>query len=301
MMSSLEKCPVCGRRGKRPCPATGGLICPACCGSHRGSKLNCPPTCAFFPFGPAGYDLWAGINSSWAGKVLQQLHRKLGEVALAKTFESFMPGSRVPTEADALAAYFPAIYHGLLVIRDSAGRTVADQWEAEGWAGLNNDEQVMMRHRRNSFVTVIESQRTLDAQTVECLDLLEPDASPLRLVDRTTAATLRRFTRLIVWLTHYPHFSRIGAAGLEISDELWPAWQTIVSREHANEQKTRPGLTLKQFLAERMPGSAALLLSLAQELRRRLLESMDVQHCTAVFKLHVPHNEIIAVLDPKPD
>ena len=83
--------------------------------------------------------------------------------------------------------------------------------------------------------------------------------------------------------------------------KLWPAWQTIVSQEHANEQKTRPGLTLKQFLAERMPGSAALLLSLAQELRRRLLESMDVQHCTAVFKLHVPHNEIIAVLDPKPE
>jgi len=44
-----NKCVYCGeRKGKRECPALGGLICSRCCGEHRGIEINCPPNCRYF-------------------------------------------------------------------------------------------------------------------------------------------------------------------------------------------------------------------------------------------------------------
>ena len=300
-MNSSEKCSVCGKRGKRPCPATGGLICAACCGSQRGSKLKCPSECGFFPFGVAGYDLWQEINGSWAGKSMRYAEGRLGQQAVAQVMKRFLPRAGNPGEAEALAAYFPALYHCLLVARDAEGKTVADHWEAEGWRGLTNDETVMMQFRRNSFVTVIESQRTLDGQTVECVDLFEPGAPPFRIVDRATAKTLPRYTKLMVWLSHYPYFSRIGAAGYEIRDDLWPVWRAVVEHRHAELRQGRPELTLKQYLAEHMPDSGPVLQALDLEMRRRFLESIEAHHCLASFQLKGTADEFKSTLASMPE
>lgn len=42
-------CVYCRQRaGKRLCPALGGLICPVCCGRHRGIDIHCPISCKYF-------------------------------------------------------------------------------------------------------------------------------------------------------------------------------------------------------------------------------------------------------------
>ena len=44
-----NKCVYYGeRKGKRECPALGGLICSRCCGEHRGVEIKCPPDCRYF-------------------------------------------------------------------------------------------------------------------------------------------------------------------------------------------------------------------------------------------------------------
>jgi hypothetical protein len=44
----MAKCRECGqRKGKRACPALGSLICPVCCGTHRGREIACPASCRF--------------------------------------------------------------------------------------------------------------------------------------------------------------------------------------------------------------------------------------------------------------
>jgi hypothetical protein len=41
-------CVSCGRRkGKRACPALGGLICTTCCGTKRLKEIACPPDCQY--------------------------------------------------------------------------------------------------------------------------------------------------------------------------------------------------------------------------------------------------------------
>lgn len=45
----MARCVYCGKRvGKRACPALGGLICPSCCGQHRGIDISCPISCKYF-------------------------------------------------------------------------------------------------------------------------------------------------------------------------------------------------------------------------------------------------------------
>ncbi len=44
----MSKCVYCTqRKGKRPCPALGGLICSQCCGEHRMSRIACPSDCVY--------------------------------------------------------------------------------------------------------------------------------------------------------------------------------------------------------------------------------------------------------------
>ncbi len=45
----MSLCVYCGKRaGKRACPALGGVICPTCCGQHRGIDISCPISCRYF-------------------------------------------------------------------------------------------------------------------------------------------------------------------------------------------------------------------------------------------------------------
>jgi hypothetical protein len=45
----MARCIYCGRdKGRRECPALGGLISTSCCGGHRGIRIDCPPHCKYF-------------------------------------------------------------------------------------------------------------------------------------------------------------------------------------------------------------------------------------------------------------
>ena len=44
----MSKCSYCHqRKGKRACPALGGLICSQCCGEHRVVRIACPSDCIY--------------------------------------------------------------------------------------------------------------------------------------------------------------------------------------------------------------------------------------------------------------
>lgn len=48
----MSACHYCTqRKGKRPCPALGGLICSPCCGEHRLVRISCPSDCTYLDSG----------------------------------------------------------------------------------------------------------------------------------------------------------------------------------------------------------------------------------------------------------
>lgn len=45
----MTACVYCGDdKGKRECPAFGGLISASCCGENRGVRISCPPDCRHY-------------------------------------------------------------------------------------------------------------------------------------------------------------------------------------------------------------------------------------------------------------
>ena len=48
----MSQCVYCTqRKGKRACPALGGLICSQCCGEHRIVRVSCPANCVYLESG----------------------------------------------------------------------------------------------------------------------------------------------------------------------------------------------------------------------------------------------------------
>ena len=299
-MSSRNKCAACGRGGQRQCLALGGLICPECCGSKRGSALPCPPACPFFPFGTAAYDAWLRIDGSWQTKSLNYVARRLGSAPLKTLMDEFTLEGGDPQHGleDAVGG---AVYAALFLRRDAAGKTLADHWEADGWRGLDNDERVMMRHRRHTRPTVIEVQRVLDGQALECLDLFDPDPKPFIVFDRSSARRAVRFVRLLTWLTHYPHFSRIGCGGVELPETISAAFVEEIRARTVEAAVQRPGLTEKDYLVEHFVEACRLSFEMAEEWTQQMLRGLDLHQCRGTYRIVGDRGEVEAILRGKPD
>ena len=214
----MNPCHFCGAKGKRQCPAVQGMICPQCCGSKRGTEISCPAGCHYYPFSPSQYDAFLPIEASFDRKSLEYIIRRCGKDKWYETRERMIVSER-DTEADDIVANGSAAYYLLFHEKNSSGRTLAEEWEKENCAGLNNDERIILKARKNSSATVIEIQKILDHQTMECIDLFDQTRPPFPVIDRRTAAAqMPRFTRILTWLDDYPYFSRLGAGVIIISD-----------------------------------------------------------------------------------
>ncbi len=285
---------------RRPCPALQASISAADCGSQRGSRLNCPADCPFFPFGTAAYELWLKVDAGWLKKSLDHVLASRGRPA----FEGALKAHQVPL-ADANfeleAAMSRALHHLLFRDPGADGKTVADVWQAAGWTGLNNDERVMMQYRRAAQPTVVEVTRLLDGQALQCLDLLAPERPAFVVFDRAAAAQTVRFSRLLTWLTDYPNFARLGLPAIQIPPHLWSAWQERFQRELAEAAAAKPGPNAKELLADNWRRFAELVGELARQHRERLLENLDLHQCLASYRLTAPVADVEAALRARPE
>lgn len=74
----MTKCVYCHqRKGRRSCPALGGLICSQCCGEHRVTRISCTPDC---PYLDIGSDYQQRRLGEQFAPVRRDLYRQLNEV-----------------------------------------------------------------------------------------------------------------------------------------------------------------------------------------------------------------------------
>lgn len=276
------------------------IICPACCGSGRGSKIHCIPSCDYFPFGVPGYELWLEIDSKLVRKKLDYLkscynYREFEEMVEQMRFASGVLGE------DAGTAEGAAVYYLFFVKRDCQGSTLAQKWQSQGWLGLNNDERIMMECRSNCRATVIEIQKVLDKQSMECIDLLEPEKGSFILIDRATAARSVRFTRMLTWLAHYPYFSRLANNGVEIPDFVFSEFMDTLRDSFRKERRKHRELAIKDYLSENFGVFCDLIYDLSREKNIAALKALDLHQCKAIYKIKGNYAALKAILDNYPD
>lgn len=288
-------------KNSRPCPALNQFISPADCGAQRGSKLACPAACPFFPFGSEGYDLWLKVDGNWLGKALDFLVQRLGRAEVQARIRRFTVPMRSPQIA-LESAVSNVLNFSLFVERQPDGRTLAEVWGATSAArDLNNDERVMLRHRQFTRPGVAEVQEILDDLRLRCVDLLEPDRGEFILFDRGAAAQLVRFSRLLTWLTHYPHFSRANVFAMDLPHNIHAEWMDEIRARTAQAAAGRADYSVKAFLAEHFVDSVTLVQSLSDQYRQKLFASLDIRHCVASYRVKGDPAAIEAVLRAKPD
>ncbi len=287
--------PQPGKKG-RPCPALNALISPVECGLQRGSPLACPSTCSFFPFGRAGYDLWRRVDAEWTRKALDRVLRVWGRDRLqARTKACELPLEEARGGFE--AALSRALHH--LVFREPAasGRTLAEAWEAAGWEGLNHDEQLMSRQRRNTRWTLLEIQRLEADGTLICADLLDPARPAFPVLDRLLAPRVVRFTRLLTGLTDYTHFSALTLPTVEIPLLLWEAWWGWWQEQLA---AAGPAVRGPDLLEARLGEAIQFHQALLRHYRLDYLDKLGLLRHLARYRLEAPAGTLEAACRQHP-
>lgn len=297
-----DKCGICGRKGRSLCVSLGTMICSLCCGSKRGTKIVCSGECQYSPFSVKGYDLWLRIDDALSKKIMNYVFSHYNQKELDDSLKRMAFKDKFPddTFADAITAG-SAIYY-LLFIKKDNNKTMAHQWKNQGWQGLTNDERMMMDCRiDNSYATIIEIQKILDYQTMECIDLLDPERGKFILLDRCTAKSAVRFTQLLTWLNHYPHFSRIANNALYLSDMIAFEFMDTLLESFKKELRKRRELTVKQYLSENFGHFCELLSELGREKAKAMYNNMDLHQCKAFYVLVNKFEEVKTILDKYPE
>lgn len=272
----------------RECPALERVLSPAECGGGRGATIDCPAHCGFYPLGVENESALAELETEWVNRAMRRLVDRLG----TQVFKQRLEEQRLPLRSPDLAMEY-AILTGLqmeLFHRpDAEGRTEAAQWEAEGWAGLNNDLRVMMRHRQQARPKLLEVREVLDERRVRCADLLNPDAASLTLFGSNQTGQNARFGGLLAWVVPYPHYHRNIGIAVQLTPALAARLREEILQGYAAAQQERGDLALDDFLVENFRQFCRWALDADQEERAEGMEGVIAYR--ALYALNGPVEE----------
>jgi len=287
-----------GSAAKRNCPSLGGMICGPCCGSKRNSAIRCSAECPHNPFGVNNYDEWLKLDGSWGNKCFGYVleHYSYNERSFKNELGKYVLVDGSPDE-DVIDETAPLFMHAKLFwepFRD--GMCLADCWERDGWEGLNNDERTMMLFRRMTYPVILEIQHKINDTATLCVDLLDPEKRPFTVFDRNTAARYDRFSRSVNLVCSFPHYFRVGPAGVELQHEL-----TEPFMKEMEARSTEQGISIRDYLSKHFVEACRLVYSMGLQRRESLIDSLDMSEWTAVYRLNISRDEIANVLSMKPE
>ncbi len=280
---------------KRSCPALNQPISPADCGANRLAKYACPGTCEYNPFSARNYDALMSLEDILDRKTLAALSRLHPD-----------PHGFARTQHEARRAYGPAgefstAMRAIFDERDPFGRTVAERWLATDGASLSNDERVLLRAKMQFQPALIEVQRVVDEHHLEVINLFDPERRTLTILDRSIAATVGRFTSMLVWMYPLSHIWRVGGAGFEPPEIPAMSPATVVDaciRHLGGPIDPQPRAT---WLWSHFEELTEAFQAVDAERRRRQFAVTDATVGQASYALEVPLAECLAMLASHPD
>ncbi len=293
-------CPMCGSKGKRVCPSLNGGICSSCCGLHRVSKINCPPDCAHNPFGPGQYDAFLAVERSFDAKAMECIMKHYGRNHVQEVVCSTMWQDE-DRDAQQAIVIGNAIYLLLFFRKDPQGKMLADLWREAGCTGLTNDERIVLEARSKASATVVEIQRVMDRQAMQCVDLLSPEKGVFIVLDRSSAARAIRFSTIMTWVDHYPAFSRFGAGGGVIPENVLDAFLDNLKKKAGREYGKPDFAAMKRYLSEHFGECIDGVGILARDWRKSMLQNMDFFQCIGTYRICGDIRQILTVLEQKPE
>ncbi len=276
---------------RRSCPAVNRDITAAECGENRVSHYACPESCPFNPFAAANY---AALLQAENALDLTCMKRCAAEDAAVTTT---IAAARRLNEGH---GWHAAIAWNLFFQRDGSGKTFGERWQEAGFPGLKNDERVLFRGKMQLRVALLEVHRVLDEQRFEAVDLLDPTATPMMLVDRSVAAVAVRFVTILTWTYPLPYFSRLSGMGITMSDlgPFSPVEMLDACIAHLGGPAGRDAQ--RRWLAENFVRINDALVATGLERRRQMLARMDASFGAATYELRASFRNCRSALTEDP-
>jgi hypothetical protein len=196
----------------RACPAVGREIPVSECVAHRHSAYACPATCPHDPFAPANYSRFLELE----GKLDRQSMDYLMEHAADRpAMEKALQRAHSHPSLHAMHAWYE---WNLFFAPGADGLTCCQRWEKTGFPELKSDQRFLLRAKMQTRIALVEIHRVLDGERAEAVDLLAPDAPPMRFQDRGLAGMAVRFASVLTWIYPLPHFWRLSGTAAVIPE-----------------------------------------------------------------------------------
>lgn len=289
---------MCGRKGRRECPALNEIICSGCCGTKRISDISCPSECQYNIFGLHAFDKFRAMDAEFHGEVLLPGMLKKGFIT---------PEEARKVRADISEEEFFIIKMYILkmtrLFRDkqSDERTAFEVWEADGFDGLTHDEGCMLGFKKHTMPTIIELQKNIDSNLVWCIDVFDPGRGEFPLLDpMLVSAKYPRYIKALCWLEHYPAFARVNG-GLIVSTLIAGEFIETVKEMAMEKPFAVTEFPEKECLRANFDYFWELPTKMHDEKHKAMLSSIDIKICNALYEIGDNYQRILDILNSKPD
>ncbi len=279
----------------RACPAVGRQIPVSDCVAQRHSSYACPATCPHDPFAPENYSRLLELE----GKLdRQSMDYLLEHTANRPAMEKALQQARSHSSLHATHAWYE---WNLFFAPGADGLTCCQRWEKAGFPELKSDQRVMLRAKMKTRIALVEIHRVLDGERVEAVDLLMPDAPPMRFQDRGLTGMAVRFASVLAWIYPLPHFWRLSGTAALIPEMAQFSPEEIVMEivQHLGGPATADGA--RRWLAENFLRFSDALTATSRARRMQMFAGMDARYGKAVYELQAPFAECRARLDQLSD
>ncbi|HUU28485.1 MAG TPA: hypothetical protein VM123_11795 [archaeon] len=293
-----NKC-SCGKKANRYCPTLKSPICSLCCGTKRHEIIKCPDDCSYNPLNP---DLYSSHYIALESKVQDRLIKMLKEWLTPSGFEKkknrFVGSLQDEDGYYRRAEHF--IFRLLTFEKDDKGRTFKDYLEASGYKGFSGLERIIAKSFVNSTGGIFEFSKLSENGKMIAEEVFLEEK--FLFIDKSVAKTINRYDKVMLIYFELPTYARItGVSGVVIPPSVEKKFLSHVFMSYEEAVEKDLGLILGRYILENYLELECKMYDMIEDLQDRALSKLDFKECKAEFKLAVPREEIIAILDKKED
>lgn len=290
----MATCSYCQqRKGKRSCPALGGMICTPCCGQHRLQEIDCPSDCTHL----GGLSIvrdpakaTAGFTKAEYETTWEKLHayargsRAFRNAALARCFDAVSePDS---WEMDLATGY---VYYGH---RDADGRRLVDHFLTARGRGLSPGEAAAVMALQRAWASLFEVVSVQTGIGLELRDLVSGEIVAVREV--SASAQLKKWDVLFMWLMPVSDQVELtGAAGLVPRQHLDRVREAL-DAELPDARRARPGVPDRELVGSIAWVAIRELRDAFRDVKMPVLQTTDGEQLV-LCKAHYVANDEAAV------
>lgn len=293
-MAKKPKCDLCGKKGLRYCSASLENICSRCCGVMRNKIYICSSSCKHNPFGEKSYDLFCQLEKKWTKKAIHLIMLNISKSKYQKAAKKILHENN--------EAFICVLHHYLLNHHiTKKGISLGQQWLDENYPPLNNDEILITKNKLKSYTTIIEIQNIINNYSVECIDIFDTEKKKFIVYDKMNASNSVRFSKMLVLLTHQQFYSRIEGIGILIPENISDDFINYIIKKTFDSYGNANKEHISKYVTENFSNCVGMIHKMLDKQYKKMLKNIDFHQCIAWYKIIGKRDEIIDILNNKPD